>query len=402
MDYKKNFYSIKPNEEIFEKIVAEKEQIGYYNLPYQDTTPIKNFAKTLPQKDIVVLGIGGSSLGAFAIHKFLQHKENEKKLHFLESTDPLDVEYKLNKINLDDALFIIISKSGSTIETISILKYLHLLTQIDSSNSVVITEFDSPLVQFAKSREIKIFEIPKNVGGRFSVFSSVGLLPLAIMGIDIDKLLRGCREVADSFFSQGEYYTHIMEKARFIVENKNRFNINVIFSYSSLLDGFNKWYVQLWGESLGKVNINGTKQALTPISLLGPIDQHSFLQLIMEGKRDKTVTFIKVKDFEHDITIPDITIEGLEELDYLGGVQFKELINHQADATIEALENLQDVPCDVIMIDRVDELNIAKLMYPYQLLTSIIGAFVQINTYDQPGVEAGKEILIQKIKETLA
>lgn len=125
------------------------------------------------------------------------------------------------------------------------------------------------------------------------------------------------------------------------------------------------------------------------------------LQLIVEGKRDKTVTFIKVNDFQTDITIPDISLFGLEELDYINNLPFKELINKQADATIEAIESLQDIPCDVITIDRVDEYDIAKLMFSYQLLTSVIGKFVQINTYDQPGVEAGKIILKDKLQGNL-
>ncbi|ADG92030.1 phosphoglucose isomerase (PGI) [Arcobacter nitrofigilis DSM 7299] len=398
MKYNKNFYQIKSNKEIFEKIEKEKGYIGYYNLPYQDTSYIKEFAKNVTQKDIVVVGIGGSSLGTFAIHKFLQHKENDKKLHFLESTDPLDLQRRISKINLNDALFIIISKSGTTVETVSILKYLHTLVNIDSSNTICITENDSKLKTFAKSRDIKTFEIPKDVGGRFSVFSTVGLVPLAIMGLDIDELLSGCKEVSDSFFSQDEYYSLLMEKARFLVENKNRFNINVVFSYSLLLEGFNKWYVQLWGESLGKININGTKQALTPIGLVGPIDQHSFLQLIVEGKRDKTVTFIKIEDFQDEMTIPHLSLEGLEELDYLNDIKFKDLINKQADATIEAIEGLDDIPCDVITIQSQDEFNIGKLMFSYELLTSIVGKFVQINTYDQPGVETGKIILKEKLK----
>jgi glucose-6-phosphate isomerase len=398
MKYNKNFYQIKSNKEIFEKIEKEKGYIGYYNLPYQNTNVIKEFAKTVSQKDIVVVGIGGSSLGTFAIHKFLQHKENDKKLHFLESTDPLDLQRRISKINLNDALFIIISKSGTTVETVSILKYLHTLINIDSSNTICITENDSKLKTFAKSRNLRTFEIPKDVGGRFSVFSTVGLVPLAIMGLDIDELLRGCKEVSDSFFSQDEYYALLMEKARFLVENKNRFNINVVFSYSLLLEGFNKWYVQLWGESLGKININGTKQALTPIGLVGPIDQHSFLQLIVEGKRDKTVTFIKIEDFKDEMTIPDLSLEGLEELDYLNNIKFKDLINKQADATIEAIGTLDDIPCDVITIQSQDEFNIGKLMFSYELLTSIVGKFVQINTYDQPGVETGKIILKEKLK----
>ncbi|KAB7884180.1 glucose-6-phosphate isomerase [Poseidonibacter ostreae] len=401
MDYSKNFYQIKSNEEIFYKVSLEKNTVGYYDLPFQDTSEFKEYAKTVTQQDIVVVAIGGSSLGTYAIHKFLQHKENMKKLHFLESTDPLDLERRVGKLDLNDTLFIIISKSGTTIETVSILKYLSSITMLDKSNTICITENDSKLNTYAKTNEMKTFEIPKNVGGRFSVFTAVGLVPMAIMGLDIDKILLGCQTIYNDYFNRGDYYESIMEKARFIVENKNRFNINVVFSYSSLLEGFNKWYVQLWGESLGKININQTKQALTPIALTGPVDQHSFLQLIMEGKRDKTITFIKVADFENDLTIPDVSLPGLEELDYINNIKFKNLINEQADATIEAIQNLKDIPCDIITIEAQDEYNIGKLMYSYELLTSIVGSFVQINTYDQPGVEAGKIILKDKLKKKI-
>mgnify|MGYP000501228794 FL=1 len=118
----------------------------------------------------------------------------------------------------------------------------------------------------------------------------------------------------------------------------------------------------------------------------------------MEGKRDKTISFIKVADFENELTIPNISLPGLEELDYINSIKFKNLINEQADATIEAIENLEDIPCDIITIEAQDEYNIGKLMYSYELLTSVVGSFVQINTYDQPGVEAGKIILKEKLK----
>jgi len=394
MQYSKNFYQIKSNETIFQAIKDEVDSIGYYNLPLQDTTKIKDYAKTITKKYIAVIGIGGSTLGTVAIYNFLKKtKEYEKFLYFFESTDPMDIQARLNKIKLEDTHFIIISKSGTTIETISIFKYLSSLVKIDKENSTIISEIDSKLTIYADKHQIKTFEIPKNVGGRFSVFSAVGLLPLAILGVDIDNLLKGAKTVRDSFFSQGIHYEPTMQKARFLVENKNRFNINVVFSYSTALEGFNKWYIQLWGESLGKKNINGTKQSHTPIGLIGPVDQHSFLQLIAEGKRDKTITFIKINDFQDDRKIPANTLDGFDDLDYIDNLSFSELIENQANATIEAIENLKDIPCDVITIEKVDEYNIAKLMFNYQLLTSIIGKFVQINTYNQPGVEDGKIIL---------
>ncbi len=399
MNYSKNFYQIKSNQIIFESVKDEMDTIGYYNLPLQDTTDIKEFAKTVKQKNIAIIGIGGSTLGTYAIYNFLKKSNSyAKKLHFFESTDPMDIKSRLTKLDLEDTLFIVISKSGTTIETISLFKYFASLVKIDKSNCVIVSETKSKLTAFANKNLIKTFEIPENVGGRFSVFSSVGLLPLAIIGVDIDNLLQGAKDIKDSFFSQGEYYEPIMQKARFMVENKSRFNINVIFSYSTALEGFNKWYIQLWGESLGKVNINNTKQSHTPIGLIGPVDQHSFLQLIAEGKRDKTVTFIKIDDFEDETTIPKGTLNGFDDLDYIDGLHFSQLIEYQANATIQAIEELKDIPCDVITIDKVDEYNIAQLMYNFQLLTSVIGIFVQINTYDQPGVEAGKIILKDKLQ----
>jgi len=190
----------------------------------------------------------------------------------------------------------------------------------------------------------------------------------------------------------------LLKKARFLVEYKNSFNINVVFSYSSRLEGFNKWYIQLWGESLGKIDVNSTHQGLTPIGIIGPIDQHSFLQLIVQGRRDKTVTVIKVKDFDNDLKIPPVELEGLEDLHYLNNIEFSSLINYQADATIESINTLGDIPCDVITIDGVEERSIASLMYEYELLTSLVGKFMYINAYNQPGVESGKIILKKKLE----
>jgi len=401
MEYDKNFYQIKSNSKIFERLKAERETIGYYALPYQDTTEIKSYSKQIKQKHIVVLGIGGSSLGTRAIYEFLlPSNQYDKELLFLETVDPLETKHSLKKFDINNAHFVVISKSGNTIETISLFKYINSLIEINHHNCTIVSEADSALTRFANQHQIKTFALADNVGGRFSVFSVVGLVPLAMVGVNIDNLLNGCKRVSDSFFQQEGYYKPIIRKARFLVENKWRFNINVIFSYSSSLESFNKWYVQLWAESLGKVNINGTRQALTPVGLIGPVDQHSFLQLIIDGVRDKTVTFIKIADLKDETEIPKSDNGSFADfdLDYLDGLSFNQLLNRQADATIESVKAKKDIPCDVATIRTVDEYNIAKLMFTYQLLVSAIGQFLQIDTYNQPGVEHGKTILKQSLK----
>ncbi len=394
------------DKEIFAEIKKEREVIGYYSLPYVDTTVLKTRLDDLnfPQKQIAIIGIGGSTLGTYAIYNFMKYnkqhnKSLKKELYFFESTDPVNLNGTLSQLNLKDTLFIVISKSGTTIETISIFKYLMSIVKIDKSNLLVITEDDSKLNTFAKANDVNTFDIPKNVGGRFSVLSNVGLVPLYLAGFDIDELLKGAKKTSDSFFDKKKLFKHLLKKARTYYEFKDVYNMNAIFSYSQLLEGFNKWYVQLWGESLGKVDINNTNQGLTPIGLLGPVDQHSFLQLIVEGQRDKTVTFIKIKDFKDNTKIAPISLEGLEELDYVNNLNFKELINLQADATIASVKELKkDIPIDIIEIEEISEFEIGKLLFYYELLTSIVGKFLRINTYDQPGVEGGKIILKGMLK----
>ena len=394
------------DKEIFAEIKKEREIIGYYSLPYVDTTVLKTRLDDLnfPQKQIAIIGIGGSTLGTYAIYNFMKYNKQhnkclKKELFFFESTDPVNLNGTLAQLNLSDTLFIVISKSGTTIETISIFKYLMSIVKIDKSNLLVITEDDSKLNTFARANDINSFDIPKNVGGRFSVLSNVGLVPLYLAGFDIDELLKGARKSSDSFFDKKKLFKHLIKKARTYYEFKDVYNMNAIFSYSQLLEGFNKWYVQLWGESLGKVDVNNTNQGLTPIGLLGPVDQHSFLQLIVEGQRDKTVTFIKIKDFKDNTKIAPISLEGLEELDYVNNLNFKELINLQADATIASVkEYKKDIPIDIIEIEEISEFEIGKLLFYYELLTSIVGKFLRINTYDQPGVEGGKIILKGMLK----
>jgi len=397
MKYERNFYEIKSNKEILKNLKEELETVGYYSLHEQDISSIESYVKKVSKDYIYVVGIGGSSLGTKAIYTFLRTTKNfNKKIFFLDTIDPLRLNYLLNLGDLNNSQFIVISKSGSTIEPVSILKYLDTKVKISKDNCSVIAGKNTPLWEFASENNLEKFLIPENIGGRFSVFSPVGLIPLAIIGVDIQKLLNGCRIVHEDFFNQGEYYDLIINKARFLVENKSRFAVNIIFSYSSVFRDFNRWFVQLWAESLGKKNINGTRQGLTPISLIGPDDQHSFLQLIMDGPRDKTVTFFKIDNLQDESLIPNHEKFSCFDLDFLNHKSFNELINLQADSTYEAILYEKDIPCDKITITSIDESNIAKLMYRFLLLTSSVGSFMQINTYDQPGVELGKEILKNK------
>lgn len=386
---------------LFSAIEKESTSIGYYALPDQNISEVMDYVDGFDEtiKNIAVLGIGGSSLGAKAIYEFLKPvKRLRRNLFFFESTDPTNITEILNELSVENTHFLIISKSGNTVETISIFKHI-FATNPDNSHYTFVTDKGSNLDKFANQLGSKTFYLPANVGGRFSVLSVVGLLPLALGGVDIQALLEGAKEVKNSFFTEGDIHDALLEKALFYAKNHQQYDNNCLFAYSDTLKYFTEWYVQLWGESLGKAQRNSVfNVGLTPIGLIGPKDQHSFLQLIMEGRRDKSVTFIKVRNFENEISVPSITLPSLESLDILNGVPFYELIEMQCDSIIESLKAKKDIPLDEIVIDRIDEASIGGLIYYYELLTSLVGELMDVNTYDQPGVEAGKIILKEKLE----
>jgi len=386
--------------DFIKKASQEANYIGFYNLPNQKTDQILDFAKSVEYENVAVIGIGGSSLGAEAIYNFLNPKYRYKKrLVFFDTTDPIALETRLDMVDINSTLFMVISKSGTTVESISILKYLDKKIKFSKENLIVITDKNSPLEKFGEERGLKIFNIPDNVGGRYSVLSVVGLVPLAIVGVDIDALLRGAKRTKERFFSKEDEQI-VVKKATHYAKISEKYSSNCLFSYSELLRGFNSWYVQLWAESLGKRQLHSNiNVGLTPIGLIGPTDQHSFLQLIMEGKSDKTVTVIKIKNFESDLEIPDNSLPHLGNLDMLDGLKFSKLINLQADATIEALEKI-GVPLDVIELERIGEESIGELVYYYELLTALVAMQLDINAYDQPGVELGKKILKSKMAKS--
>ncbi|MDD3775801.1 MAG: glucose-6-phosphate isomerase [Sulfurovaceae bacterium] len=391
--------------ELFEKIKDEKNAIGYYNLPDQDISSLLAYAASFDNdiEYIVVLGIGGSSLGAKAIYEFLKPRNgNKRKLVFFESTDPVSISYITAQIDISKSHFLVISKSGTTIETIAVFKYIYSL-QSDPGYYTFITDKDSPLEKFARGINAKVFHIPSNVGGRFSALSAVGLLPLALCGIDIKALLDGAGQIKESFFHDGYIRDILLDKALFYAKHHTVYHINCIFAYSETLKYFCEWYVQLWGESLGKKQRHSSfNVGLTPVGLIGPKDQHSFLQLLMEGTRDKSATFIKIEDFKDPLIISNISLQHLESLDVINNIEFHKLINMQCDATFEALKMQEGIPLDEISIQAVDEHSIGELVYYYELLTSLVGRLIDVDTYNQPSVELGKTILKDKLEKSKA
>jgi glucose-6-phosphate isomerase len=407
------YFMSNSDEGLFERIEQETKRIGYYKLPEQNLDYLKKYLEKLDIKqclesitDIVVVGIGGSSLGAKAIYNFLDPLNTlARNLHFIDSTDPVAINGCCQKLDLNTSHFLIISKSGKTLETIAIYKYLRGITANNSQNTTpftFITDKDSPLEAHASEIDGLVVNIQENVGGRFSVLSSVGIIPLALAGINVKELLQGANKTKQSFFEAGHMQNALLKKATFYAKNSTTYNINAVFSYAESLQSFNQWYAQLWGESLGKRQLNSAfNVGQTPIGLTGPKDQHSFLQLLIEGTRNKTVTFIKMAHFEDSLTIPSIKLKNLESLDIINGVHFSNLINTQADAIIESLRQSERIPLDEIIIDQQNAFSIGQLIYYFELLTSLVGDLLNINTYDQPGVESGKNILMEKLKNNV-
>lgn len=377
-----NSYARRMNDEL------SSDDIGYYHLPSLGADMVGRIDELAKREfhSVVLVGVGGSSLGVKALYDMLNL---QKELIFLDNLDPYSIEQKCAKISPNRSLFIISSKSGTTIETISIYKYILAKFSIKSyENFIFITDPSSPLEEYAKSVGGIIFNIPKNVGGRFSVLSAIGLVPLGLCGADIKGLLAGASMAKEQYLSGED--DGVLQKAYHYATHSSA-KINVLFSYSDRLVSFNEWYVQLWAESLGKKR--GYKRiGLTPVGLVGSKDQHSFLQLIMEGVKDKTVTFITIKDHGSSIIVPDLNLDFLSGCDFVNNKSIAEIFNAQAQATMQALAS-EMISIDELILDRLDEWHCGWLIYYYELLTSATGLMLGINTYDQPGVEAGKRIL---------
>jgi glucose-6-phosphate isomerase len=369
--------------EILRQEIKEKK-LAFIDVIFdaQDLKLMKNFCKKIsPYKKILVLGVGGSSLGG----KTLSALGHNKKLEFLESIDPTTVKNCLAQIELKNTFFLVISKSGETIETIC--QTLIILDEIKkakikncAAQFLFITESPkNSLAKIAKKIGAEITSHCDKIGGRYSCFSIVGLLPAMLAGIDVTKVRKGAKKIIENFLTQDGVVNSCA--TQLALYDSGFFN-NVIMPYVDNLKNFTDWYRQLWAESLGKNNFGST-----PINSMGTIDQHSQLQLYLDGPKDKFFTFIINKKPPHDFAIKDLkTCETL-----FGGKKLSEIVATEQETTIEVL-NRKKLPIRIFAIKKIDEEVLGALMMRMFLETIIIAYAKNINPFDQPAVELRKKL----------
>ncbi len=345
----------------------------------------------------LVIGIGGSDLGARAAWHALKSRSRGMRLEFAGgNTDPDELKDTLAQLDWRTTLVNVISKSGETLEpmiTFFVVREIlqkkigktfanHIIATTDASRGA--------LRDLANREGYATLAIPETIGGRFSVLTSVGLFPLACAGIDVNKMLRGAREIRNSFLAQSASMNDPVRFGAFhaIGDMRHGRNIHVLMPYSERLKLFAIWYRQLWAESLGKDG-----KGPTPIAALGATDQHSQLQLYADGPMDKLVTFIEVEQFDSARRVPSTVFPSLN---YARRKTFERIIHAERAATAHALAE-KGRPNGTLVIPRVDEASFGALCMFFLIATGIAGELYGINTYNEPGVAASKRAAIRML-----
>jgi glucose-6-phosphate isomerase len=346
--------------------------------------------------DFIHAGIGGSALGPMAVHKALSHPfynalsgdaRGGPRIHFAENTDPATLSAILDLADPETTWANVVTKSGSTAETMANFLVIRSVLGDFRERTVVTTDPDEGfLKQIAEREGLEMLPIPADVGGRFSVLTPVGLLPAAVVGLDIDALLSGAAQCVDEVNSQGAEHPAVLGAAmHYLMDTARGRNIRVMMTYADALERLAAWFVQLWAESLGKDG-----KGSTPHGAVGTTDQHSQVQLYMEGPQDKVIEIVEVEDHQRDLEIPG-AYEDLEGVGYLGGHTMAELLNVECDATRRALTEAGH-PNSTIKLGALDEENLGYVLQALEVQTAITGTLYGVNAFNQPGVEAGKNI----------
>ncbi len=385
---------------------------GWMDLPYnQDEilTAIENTAARVRKEfeAFVVLGIGGSALGPAAVQQALNHlhynelpaeKRGGPRLYIEDNVDPERMAALLDVIDLKKTCFNVITKSGGTAETMS--QYLIITDALkkavgdDYKRHIIITTSQTKgfLIKIAQREGYETFYIPDGVGGRFSELCPVGLIAAAVTGIDIRGLIAGAKDMDQCCASDDAYQNPaLMDAGLMVLAMRHGVNMSVMMPYADSLKLMADWYAQLWAESLGKnETLDGEKCHVgqTPIKTLGVTDQHSQLQLYTEGPFDKALTFLKVESFRATTAIPH-GCDDIPTIAFLGGKSHNQLIEAERKGTEYALYKSGRMS-QTITLPEVNANTIGQLIYFFELVTAYSGALLNINTFNQPGVEESK------------
>ena len=392
---------------LVQKVFSSKNQYGYHFLTLPDAQAnlkkIKAYVKEQEKngwKDIVVMGIGGSALGAIAVRDALINEfDKGKKLHVLDNIDPAYLAEFFASLDLAKTLFVVISKSGTTTET---------MTQYALAKSMLLKKFPKDyqkhllfitdpkaglLRKIAKAEKITAFDIPPKIGGRFSVLTNVGLIPCALAGVDISSLLKGAREMREAI-KRGKGILNpalVLAATQFILDKKKNKPMTVLMPYSNYLFRVGDWYRQLLAESIGKSRGAGP----TPINALGTTDQHSQLQLYNDGPNNKLIIFMRLLKHAKDPVVP----EGIlpEEIAFLSGKKMRTVIDAAYKGTSEALAQHKR-PNLTIEVPKVDARHLGALFMLFEFQVALLGLLYKVDAFDQPGVEHSKKITKQILK----
>jgi glucose-6-phosphate isomerase len=387
--------------------------MGWMDLPRQDPAPFLNFAAECRGRyeSLLAIGIGGSALGITALATSLlpfyynevspAGRDFRPRLYVLDNVDPDETAALLDRLDLDRTLVNVISKSGTTGE--SMASYLVVRERLEAflgagtaKDHLVFTTDPAggTLRKIGDAEGVRMFDLPASVGGRFSVLTPVGLLPAAVTGMDVAELLAGARDMAEWTAGAAGWENPACAFAgvQFLEDTQFGRGISVMMPYSARLRDLADWFRQLWAESLGKeVDRQGRSVHVGPLPVkgLGVTDQHSQLQLYAEGPDNKIFTFLGVRDFAHAITIPVPGAEA-ESLAYLGGHTLAELMSAEQRSTAWALAQ-KGRPSLTITLPRVDAFSVGALLYLFEMATAISGELYNVDAFDQPGVELSKQ-----------
>jgi glucose-6-phosphate isomerase len=389
-------------------------KLKYRDLPYDEESVDAVHRQVEHFRDrcdvLVVLGIGGSALGNIALHNALNpctynlmsdRTRPGPQLFVLDNVDPDQIKSVVDLIapKIRKTVVNVISKSGETAETASqFILFRELLQQKlgkkYKENILATTDPKGGTLREICNREgYRTLEVPEGVGGRFSVLSAVGLFSAGMCGIDIDAALAGAADM-DKRLKDGDLFKNpaaMISAISYLLDRKGK-TTSVMMPYSTSLYSLADWYRQLWAESLGKQNGLKRKNVFagqTPIKALGTTDQHSQMQLYREGPNDKMITFMEVERFAQKLAIPS-SMKDVAALDYLAGSTFQTLINSEKLGTEYALLESQR-PTMTVVFPQISPQAVGQFLYLYETAVSYMGGLLEINTYDQPAVQLGKD-----------